>query len=182
MRQDSPTIRELYAKYQKKNMTRAERQELMEKIYRERYKTDPRKPVSQKGQAAVNAVYGIIIILISAFAVYAKECLTKSTTNKVYAMLLAVLVGFAIMTARFKKEPADELSKELMQKATAYSAWAEAFFVLAVGVAMSLTGKETFEITSTHVMTLAYALCGVYHLSRNAIYLWLDRTPGGEEE
>ena len=37
MKNDSNSLNELYAKYRKPNMTRAERQEMMEKIYRERY-------------------------------------------------------------------------------------------------------------------------------------------------
>ena len=61
MTNDNTTLKELYAKYSKPNMTREERQELMDKIARERYKLDKRKPITQKGQALSNLICGIVI-------------------------------------------------------------------------------------------------------------------------
>ncbi|MBQ8966367.1 hypothetical protein [Ruminococcus sp.] len=185
MKQDSKTIRELYAKYQKPHMTRAERQELMEKIYRERYKDDPRKPVSQRGQALMNLICGVII-----FAMAMLMTLGIKADNIPSSVPLAAIVLFmAVMgyfEVRHKKEPADELSKELMLKATSYSAYAMIITVWALGFITTLIsnkrGEEFIRVNSDNLMGLTMLLLGVYLIVRNAAYLLLDKAPAEDEE
>ena len=186
MTNENITLKELYAKYSKPNMTREERQELMEKINLERYKMDKRKPITQKGQALTNLICGIIIVLESVFGAFGKKLIGKTGVDVFFILAVITLVLLVALTSRYKKEPADELAKELMTKAAAYSAYVPIIIIAVIGVAMTLIGNKTdidsFPVTSDHVMGLALLLMGIHYVVRNGMYLWLDRTPKSDDE
>ena len=185
MKNDSNSLNELYAKYRKPNMTRAERQEMMEKIYRERYRNDPRKPVSQKGQAIANLICGVVIFAMSMLMMLG----IKAPDVPSEAVLILAGAAFAVMVffeVRYKKEPADELSKELMMKATSYSAYAQIIVMWLGGfitmMAANKSDKDYIMVNSDNLMGVTMMLMGVYLMVRNGVYIWLDRTPADEEE
>lgn len=186
MANENTSLKELYAKYSKPNMTRAERQELMEKIARERYKIDKRKPITQKGQALTNLICGIIIVLEAVFGAFGKKLIGKTGVDIFFILAIITLVVLVALTSRYKKEPADELAKELMTKATAYSAYVPIIIVALIGFVMHLNGNRTnheiYEIRGDHVISLALLLAGIHCVVRYGMYLWLDRTPKSDDE
>lgn len=186
MTNENTTLKELYAKYSKPNMTREERQELMDKIARERYKLDKRKPITQKGQALSNLICGIVIILEAVFGTFGKKLIGETGVDVFFILAIITVVVLAALTSRYKKEPADELAKELMTKAAAYSAYVPIALITLIGIVMHLNGNRTdheiYEIRGDHVLTLALLLMGIQYVVRYGMYLWLDRTPKSEDE
>ena len=186
MFENSEKIRQLNNEYRRKDLSRQEKQEILKKIRREQYKADKRKPMSFGRQAFFDLIYGIAFILIAIVALYTNQTKIRKLSDMFFVTTLIVFVVMGIMLSRYKKEPADELAEALMTKATAYSAYGLIIANLVVGVIMSIVGgvrdNEFFTITGDHVLTYTYFLMGVYYVLRNAIYLWLDRTPASDEE
>lgn len=188
MANENTSLKELYAKYSKPNMTRAERQELMEKIARERYKIDKRKPITIKGQTVSNLICGIIIALEGIFCIIGVngKKVFGDTSDIFFIAAIITCVVICIIMGQYKKELPDELSKELMTKATAYSAYVPMFIIVAIGVVMTLIGNkrdnEYFKVNSDQVMGLAFAMMGLLYIAKSIIYLWLDRTPNSDDE
>lgn len=183
---DNEKIRQLYKEYQRKDITRAERREMLEKIARERYKTDPRKSISVKGQAVVNLLLGVIMTVIAVAAMISRSIGSIRQQTPAVVAATAVYVVLLIISGRYKKEPEDELAKELMLKSTAYSAKgliiSTMVFGMAVNMACNRIHKDSVKITGEMVMWYGYLMIGMYYVLRNAFYLWLDRTPEAEEE
>ncbi|WP_139199777.1 hypothetical protein [Ruminococcus albus] len=183
---DNDKIRQLYKEYQRRDITRAERREMLEKIARERYKTDPRKPISVKGQALVNLLLGVVMTVIAVSAMISRSIGSIKQQTPTVLAAAAVYVVLMMISCRYKKEPGDELAKELMLKATAYSAEGLIIFTMVFGMivhmACNRAHKANVCITGEMVMWYGYLMIGAYYVLRNAFYLWLDRTPEAEEE
>lgn len=147
-------------------------------------KVNEKKILTQHGQAFVNLIWGIAMVLLPIATTIRKHF--NSNTNGIFYRSMNMLAAFCALllilyTSGLKKQPEDELSQSLMLKATATAAYVEIFAVAALSTGMLVTGilrnDETFSVTSFDVLNLAMFLCGVYHIARNAIFLWLDRTP-----
>lgn len=193
MYRDNDKVRALYQKLQSKNLTRTERKNIMEEIYRERYKSDPRKSISQKGQAVCNAICGLLImvcaivnVLIKGKALSDNYTFYRTIANLVFATALGAAFVMLVIQTRRKNEPADELSKELMFKATSYAGAVPMVVVWLVGLIMTIISdsrdSEFFSVNSDDIMALMLLMLGSYLTAKNAIYLWLDRTPISDDE
>lgn len=183
---DSDSIRQLYKEYRRRDMTRAERQEMLEKIARERYKTDPRKSMSIRGQALVNLLLGAVMMALAVIAMVSRTSGSIRQQTPLFAAAIAVYAVLLLIIGRYKKEPDDELSKEYKLKADAYTAKglivATMVFGLFIQMACNRSHKDTVGITGEMVMWYGYLMMGAYHVLRNAFYIRFDRTPDGEEE
>lgn len=183
---DNENIRQLYKEYQRKDITRAERREMLEKIARERYKTDPRKSISVKGQAVVNLMFGAVVMALAVIALISRTSGSIRQQTPLFMAAIAVYLVLLFIMVRYKKEPGDELSKELKLKADAYTAKglivATIVFGMILQMACNHSHKVSVEITGEVVMWYGYLMLGAYHVLSNAFYLGLDRTPEAEEE
>ena len=185
MKQDK-TLKELYEKYKKPDMTRAERQELMETIYRERYKQDPRKPITQKGQALLNLVFGAVMTVESVLELTCARLLGSNGLGILSMVSMAVILLMIFFEHKRKKEPADEMTKTFMLKAASLAAVCEltVMFVmmLAVIIVNNARGINSIVVNCAQLFDTASLLLGVYMTVRFGAYLWLDRAPACEEE
>lgn len=182
MKRDNDKIRTLYRKLHNRDLTRAGRQEIMEEIKRERYKSDPRKPISQKGQAVCNVIYGAILMAapIVSKLTQSDSSGSGSIGGDIFFIATIVIVSImAVMMYSRKAEPADELCKELMLKATSWSAPILIAVVWLTGLIMK---EGVYTVTTDDMALLVILLMGVYLTARYAIYLWLDRTPASDDE
>lgn len=189
MNGDNNKISLLNQELRSKKLSRAERKEIMEEIYREKYKTDPRKPISQKGQAICNLILGLLIIVTEIVGKLTQGAERKSDFNggDVYFIVALFIVAIVVVISSVRKsEPADELSKELMLKATSWAGTISIAALFLFGCVIHLRGNYRYPEPLTFgyddVIILAMALAGVYLTAKNAIYLWLDRTPESDDE
>lgn len=193
MYRDNNKVRELYQKLHSKNLTRAERKDIMEEIKREQYRTDPRKPISQKGQAVCNAICGLLLMvcaivneIIKGKALSDNYTVYRTIANLVFATALGAAIVMVVIQTRRKNEPADELSKELMFKATSYAGAVPMIVTWLVGFIMTIISdsrdSEFFSVNSDDMMALLLLMLGSYLTAKNTIYLWLDRTPASDDE
>ena len=179
-------IRALVKEYQRQDIPRSEKKEILEKIKLEEYKQDSRKPVTFRAQAVINLIFSLLSMVIMVVGIITKY-LHLTDVMDVFVVAVLVCIGiFCIVMSRFKKEPADELAKELMTKATAYSVNGVLAAAILTGIFMHLNGNrcdiETYSITGEHVIWFGYVLALIHWIMKNAIYLWLDRTPASDEE
>ena len=189
MNRDSERLRSLYQRLNSGRLTRAERKDIMEEIKREKYRLDTRKPISQKGQAVCNVIYGALLTvtpIVSKITHAGADKGYRSFADAFFIATLVIVFVIAAMTYSRKAEPADELCKELMLKATGWSAPILISVVWLAGLIMTIVGNNSEEgvyaVTSDDMALLVILLTGVYMTSRNAIYLWLDRTPAADDE
>lgn len=179
-------VRALVKEYQRQDISRSDKKEILEKIKLEEYKADSRKPVTFRAQAVINLIFALLSMVIIVVGIITKY-LHKTEAVDVFFVAVLVSIGvFCIVMTRFKKEPADELAKELMTKATAYSVNGVLAAAMLVGIIMHLEGNrrhiESYSITGEYVVWFAYLLTMLQGIMKNAIYLWLDRTPASDEE
>ncbi|ADU20902.1 hypothetical protein [Ruminococcus albus] len=181
---DNEKVRQLYKEYQRKDITRAERREMLEKIARERYKTDPRKSMSVKGQALMNLLLGALMMAHAVIALISRTSGSIRQQTPLFLSAIAVYVVLLFIMGRYKKEPEDELSKDLKLKADAYTAHGLIVATMVYGIVLQTAGNHVHKvsITGEMIMWFGYLMIGTYHVLRNAIYLRLDRTPESEEE
>ena len=181
MKQDK-TIKELYEERKKPDMTRAERQELMETIYIERYRQDPRKPITQKGQALLNLVFGAVMTLESVLELTCARLLGSNGLGILSMVSLAVILLMIFFEHKRKKEPADEMTKSFMLKAASLAAVCDLTVMLAVIIVNNARGINNIVVNCDRLFNSACLLLGVYMTVRYGAYLRLDRTPACEEE
>lgn len=181
---DNEKVRQLYKEYQRKDITRAERREMLEKIARERYKTDPRKSMSVKGQALLNLMFGAVVMIISVISLISRTSGSIRRHTPLFIAAIAVYAVLLFILGKYKKEPEDELSKELKLKSDSYTAHGLIVATMVYGIVLQTAGNHAHKvsITGEMIMWFGYLMIGTYHVLRNAIYLRLDRTPESEEE
>lgn len=189
MKADNNKIRTLYQKLQTKTLTRAERRDIMEEIKREEYRLDKRKPISQKGQATCNLIIGLLIVVTEIVGRLTQGAARTSSINGVDVFFIAgllIIAAMAVILSRRKNEPADELSKDLMLKATSLAGIVSIAALFVFGCVMHLAGNykypEPLNFGYDDVLILTMAQAGIYLAAKNAIYLWLDRTPMSDDE
>lgn len=142
------------------------------------------KMISQKTQAVINLIIGIMIALI-----FIAEVIGRIMNSTVLHNVSSIFFPFAIGITMFvvgvslerRKQPGDELSKELMLKAGSLALYFEVCAVAALGIAMeiagSLRGNYKFSIEGKDVLMFATFICGVNLAARSVVFLWLDKTP-----
>lgn len=148
-----------------------------------------KRVVSQKAQAAFEIVPAAVLIMLFICKILENINHTETLHNILNAMsplIIVLIVILFIWSSRYGKQPSDELSRELMLKATAVAVKAVLFAAVAVGFFMHLHGNyrhdEYYSITGGDVCMFAVFLCGIFLIVKNIAFLWLDRTPKAEEE
>lgn len=186
MKRDNEKIRTLYQKLQSKDLTRAERRDIMEDIKLEEYRLDTRKPISQKGQAVCNLILGLLIVVAEIVGRLTQGAARKSGVDAFFIVGLLIIAAMAVILSRRKNEPSDELSKDLMLKATSLAGIVSIAALFVFGCVLHLAGNyrypEPLDFGYDDVLILTMAQAGVYLMAKNAIYLWLDRTPVADDE
>lgn len=188
MKRDNDKIRTLYQKLQSKDLTRAERRDIMEEVKLEQYRLDTRKPISQKGQAVCNLILGLLIVATEIVGRLTQDAARKSGFNGVdifFVVGLLIIAAVVVILSRRKNEPADELSKDLMLKSTSLAGIVSIAALFVFGCVLHLAGNyrypEPLNFGYDDILILTMAQMGVYLTAKNAIYLWLDRTPADDE-
>lgn len=185
----SDKLKSIDQRLKSKTLSRFERRELMEERKLEKFRLDRRKPMSVKGVEVCNLVSGLLIIAICMIAYFTKIFVTESSSNADDAVMVIYYVTIMILAVFYslhKKEPADELSKELMYKAINFSSVASVVVLFAAGAAASLVGNykypEPMYFTYEEFTYMAFAMVGFFLTAKSAAYLWLDRTPASDDE
>ena len=148
-----------------------------------------KKELSQKAQAVSEFVSAMVMIILFICKILEKTNHTELMHNILSVMSLLAFIGVAFyvfLESKYKKQPSDELSRELMLKATYLAVKVELIAAVLVGIFMHLHGNhrhfEYYSITGGDVCAFAVFLCGVFFAVKNIVFLWLDRTPKAEEE
>ena len=148
-----------------------------------------KRELSQKAQALSEFVSSMVMIILFICEMLEKIYHTKIAhyiINVLSPLILIGIVFFCVMSSKYKKQPSDELSRELMLKATDIAVRVELGTALLVGIIMHLHGNhrhfEYYSLTGGDVCIFAVFLCGVFLAAKNIVFLWLDRTPKAEEE
>lgn len=189
MNGNSDKLRSIEQRLKSKTLSRFERRELMEERKLEKYRLDRRKPMSVKGVEICNLVSGLLVIALCVIAYFTHIFAIENSSNAddVVIVIYYIIVMLLVVFYSFhKKEPADELSKELMYKAINFSSIASVAVLFAAGAAVSLVGNyiypEPMYFTYEEFMYIAFAIVGFFFASKSAAYLWLDRTPASDDE
>lgn len=152
-------------------------------------KNKEKKIISQKKQAVIGFIIGIINVLM--FMIGTLEKMQHSTmldniSDIFFPFAFGMLILIFGVSLSSKKQPGDELSRELMLKAGAIAIIFELLAVLVWGIGMdiigSVRGNSKFSIEGNDVVMFVQLMGGVYIAARSAIFLWLDRTPKAEED
>ena len=181
------TLSTLYQVLKRKDLTRGQRYEELERIMREQYKKDRRKPITLKGQAIITVLAGLIL-QGDGIVFGLRGSVISSGISTLYgiAVLALALCLCIYLCARRKNELPDELSKELMLKASSYAAYAEIglMFLLAiiVNAVGRISGNSSFVISGHQISGVVLFLAGFYAVVKSSIYIWLDRPACDDEE
>ncbi len=148
-----------------------------------------KRVLSQKAQALSEFVSSMVMIILFICGMLEKIYHTRVfhyIINVLSPLILIGIVFFCAMSTKYKKQPSDELSRELMLKATDIAVRVELCAALLVGIFMHLHGNhrhfEYYSIEGSDVCIFAVFLCGVFLAAKNITFLWLDRTPKAEED
>lgn len=185
----SDKLKSIDQRLKSKTLSRFERRELMEERKLEKYRLDRRKPISIKGVEVCNLVIGLMIIAACAVAQLTQGSVSKSSLNGgniFFIFYFSVLLVLLVLYSLHKKEPADELCKELMYKATNFAAISAVVVLFAAGAAASLVGNykypEPMYFTYEEFSLMAFAMVGFFLSAKSTAYLWLDGTPASDDE
>lgn len=147
-------------------------------------KNNTQKILTLKHQAIINLVFGMMLVVGVAlfdFGIIPLDRLSDKAAGILFLGIIIAILGFMIFTAKYKNQPEDELSKELMLKASAKAIY---FVILSVALLSTCvmlyefkTNKNGITVNNTTILELATFLSGVYEVAKNSIFLWLDRTP-----
>lgn len=148
-----------------------------------------KRVLSQKAQAVSEFVSSLVMIIMFICGMLEKIYHTRVfhyIINVLSPLVIVVIVLLCVMSAKYKKQPSDELSRELMLKATDIAVKVELCAAVLVGIFMHLHGNhrhfEYYSIEGSDVCMFGVFLSGVFFAAKSIIFLWLDRTPKAEEE
>ena len=138
-----------------------------------------------KNQAWANLICGAMTLPLYTVMLFQDTPQHRTLGNIFIVAVLAGIVVFCILSSG-KKEAADELSTSNMNRAGSISAFIAPCIILAVGIFMHLRGNyrgdSTYDITGGDICVFSAMLMIINNIVKNGIFLWLDRTPKGEEE
>ncbi|HPY86100.1 MAG TPA: hypothetical protein PLS20_13855 [Ruminococcus flavefaciens] len=152
-------------------------------------KSNEKKILSQKTQSVINFIIGVLIVLmfiIGALGKMQHSEVLHNISNIFFPFALAMIMFIFGVSLNRRKQPEDELSRELMLKAGSAAIFFVLLAILVFGIAMDVIGSARdnpkFSIEGSDVVMFGQFICGVYIAAKSAVFLWLDRTPKGEEE
>lgn len=138
-----------------------------------------------KNQAWTNLICGAMTLPLYSVMLFLDTPQHRTLGNIYIVAVLAVIVVLCILSSG-KKEAADELSTANMNRAGSISAFIAPCIILAVGIFMHLRGNyrgdSTYDITGGDICIFGVMLMNIIIIVKNGIFLWLDRTPKGEED
>lgn len=147
-------------------------------------KNNTQKILTLKHQAIINLVFGMMLVVGVAlfdFGIIPLDRLSDKAADIIFPGIIIAVLGFMIFTAKYKNQPEDELSKELMLKASVKSVYFESLSVGIIGLCVLIyeikTNKSGITVNGNTILHLAVFLGAVYEVAKDVIFLWLDRTP-----
>ncbi|MBP3272187.1 MAG: hypothetical protein J6M17_08185 [Ruminococcus sp.] len=189
--QTNNKIERLKKKLSDKTLKRSERSELMNELYRERYKIDPRKPISVRKQKILDAVMNLILGAEFMFMGISGMMDLNHTHHQLNLIIsigwLAALIGLSVIythtTAKYKKEPEDELSAKNTSKAYATGYTIMSLVVLlAAFVYFDISGQDVFYFRRNFAVFLIAGYTFLTRVVCNVIFLILEGKEDSEEE
>ena len=149
-------------------------------------KSNEKKILSQKTQSVINFIIGVLIVLmfiIGALGKMQHSEVLHNISNIFFPFALGMIMFIFGVSLNRRKQPEDELSRELMLKAGSAAIFFVLLAILVFGITMDVIGSARDNPKfSIDVVMFGQFVCGVYMAAKSAVFLWLDRTPKGEEE
>ncbi len=152
-------------------------------------KNKGRKTLSLKAQAVSELILAMIMIVLFIGKMYENIFHSRALHNIINygaPFIIIAISAVFVIAVKFRYQPNDELSRELMMKATDIAVRVELGTALLVGIIMHLHGNhrhfEYYSLTGGDVCMFGVFLCEVFLAAKSIAFLWLDRTPKAEEE
>ena len=152
-------------------------------------KNSKKKELSLKAQAIAELVSAAVMILLFIGKMYENIFHNRALHNIINytsPLIFVIIAAICVVSAKYNKQPNDELSRELTLKATEIAVKIELCVAVFCGIIMHLQGNrrhfEYYRIMGSDVCIFGVFLCGVYLAAKNIAFLWFDRTPKAEEE
>ena len=185
----SEKIEKLMARYKDKSLPRSERQQAMEELRWEKYRTDPRPSMSLKKFKLLDGfVYLADMFLFSYMGLFGKKQDPGFTAGDaamviVTALLIAAVIGYLFMHSKFKIEPTDELANRNLAKGSRIAYMVIALALFAAGLFLSWTNPTgILSIEHSKIISILCALIFLHGGITNFAFVILDGKEETEEE
>ncbi len=184
-------IQMLKKRYTDKSLSKAERREAFNELHRALYRNDPRKPISIKKQTKINAlmtfVYGLNFLYMGTvenLGIKTKYHDIVSTIEEVIIILMvAIIILFVYVQAKYKKEPDDELSTK--HKLTAQSIGFIFVYILLfafIVIYFSVLKNDAFVLKNESAMFLFAGIMFTSKFIDNLAFLIIDGAKESKED
>lgn len=182
-------IVKLTLKSKDKNLSREERKEVLEKLNWEKFRADKRPIMPLRKFKILDAIVYFGDMFIFGYMGIAENLHHKGfSAADIFMVIMVVLlicmcVAYISAHQKYKIEPADELAKQDMNKASTY-----AFYILvAIGAAFAfiksiINMDGTTVIVNESMMYLLASILFLYDFLANMIFVYLDCGKGEAEE
>ena len=182
-------IAKLTARTKDKSLTRSERQQAMEELKWEKYRTDPRPSMSLKKFKLLDGfVFLADVFIFSYMGLVDKQQDPGFTAGDavmtiIVAALIAAVIGYLFLHSKYKIEPADELSDRNLSKASKI-----AYTVIVIALVVSgliVTWKDPIGVLTIENRKIFSILCSMVFLHggiTNFIFVLLEGKEEPEEE
>lgn len=170
----------LKEKMKDKSLSSSERQGILEEIYRERYKADPRKPITQRSYTKRSMVAALLMLAAGlSFFIAEGMGVFGSRYEDVISFVVFIVFAsvFAVTTVpafRCKLEPDDESSKANKLKANSVAMGILAILVMLVCFVFDSYLPEEIVINKKAITFGAFTVGGLYYFLYCLFFLKFD--------
>ena len=185
----SEKIEKLMARYKDKSLPRSERQQAMEELRWEKYRTDPRPSMSLKKFKLLDGfVFLADTFIFSYMGLVGKKQDSGFTVGDdvmliVTVLLIAAVIGYLFLHSKYKIEPADELANRNLAKGSRIAYSLIAIALLAAGLIVSWTDPTgVLSIENSKIFSILCSMIFLHGGITNFAFAILEGKEETEEE
>ena len=180
-------IAKLTAMYRDRKLPREERQQAMEELKWEKYRSDPRPSMSLRKFKMLDGIVFLGDTFIFSYIGLADKHHPLGAGDIVMAavtvMLIAMVIVYLRIHSKYKIEPTDELADRNLSRASRFALLTIAFTLVAAALILSLLNPDgSLTIQNNKMLNIICAAMFFSSFLTNTIFVMLEGKEEKEEE